>query len=140
MEHRAGRGKDVEQGRAMRRQASRSTHGVALSIVALMLGVACAGAACAAENKSSSSTGSPPPAAKKAAAAPRAPVDINHASRAELKTLPGIGDAEADRIIAARPYLTKVDLATKNVLPTGVYVALKDLIIAGQKGVPLPKQ
>jgi DNA uptake protein ComE-like DNA-binding protein len=63
-------------------------------------------------------------------------VDINSASRQELKTLPGIGDAEADKIIAGRPYLTKVDLVTKNVLPQGPYVSLKDRIVATQKGPP----
>ena len=31
-------------------------------------------------------------------------VDINSASKAELKKLPGINDAEADKIIAGRPY------------------------------------
>ena len=30
-------------------------------------------------------------------------VDINHATKDELKKLPGIGDAEAEKIIAARP-------------------------------------
>lgn len=52
-------------------------------------------------------------------------VDINHASRETLKTLPGIGDAEADRIIAARPYKTKAELVTRKVLPEGVFVTLK---------------
>jgi DNA uptake protein ComE-like DNA-binding protein len=67
-------------------------------------------------------------------------VDINSASRAELKTLPGIGDAEAAKIIAARPYLSKADLATNNVLPTGVYIALKDRIIAKPTGKPVAKK
>jgi DNA uptake protein ComE-like DNA-binding protein len=59
-------------------------------------------------------------------------VDINSASRAELKTLPGIGDAEADRIIKGRPYLSKAELVTRNVMPEGVYVSLKKQIIAKQ--------
>jgi DNA uptake protein ComE-like DNA-binding protein len=63
-------------------------------------------------------------------------VDINSANREKLKTLPGIGDAEADRIIAGRPYLTKEDLAVNKVLPTGVYLSLKRLIIAKQTGKP----
>jgi DNA uptake protein ComE-like DNA-binding protein len=67
-------------------------------------------------------------------------VDINSASRAELKTLPGIGDAEAAKIVAARPYLSKADLATNNVLPTGVYIALKDRIIAKPTGKPAVKK
>lgn len=70
-----------------------------------------------------------------------APIDINSASRAQLKTLPGIGDAEADRIISGRPYHSKADLVERGIIPTGVYVSLKGRIIAKQKskgkvGVP----
>jgi competence protein ComEA len=78
-----------------------------------------------------------PTASKKAA--PVTLVDINSASRAQLKTLPGIGDAEASRIIAGRPYLSKADLATKNVIPTGVYLSLKRQIIAIQTQEPKAK-
>jgi competence protein ComEA len=60
-------------------------------------------------------------------------VDINSASRDELKTLPGIGDAEADKIIAGRPYLSKAHLVTRNVLSEGQYYALKGRIKAVQK-------
>lgn len=81
--------------------------------------------------------GPKPEAAKARAAAPAASsgmaapqpaellVDINKASREALKTLPGVGDAEADRIIAARPYKTKAELVTKQALPTGVFLNLK---------------
>lgn len=61
-------------------------------------------------------------------------VDINSASKKELKTLPGIGDAEAEKIIKNRPYLTKVDLVSKGVLGEGPYLALRDRMIAFQKG------
>lgn len=85
--------------------------------------------------------GHPPPAqAKSTPASPPKRIDINGASRAELKTLPGIGDAEATKIIAGRPYLTKIDLVTKNVLPEGVYLALRDQIIAKQSGLPASKK
>ena len=60
-------------------------------------------------------------------------VDINSASRAQLRTLPGIGAADAERIVAGRPYLSKADLATKSVIPTGVYLSLKHRIVATQK-------
>jgi DNA uptake protein ComE-like DNA-binding protein len=67
-------------------------------------------------------------------------VDINSASRAQLRTLPEIGDAEATRIIAGRPYLSKADLASKNVIPTGVYLSIKSRIVALQKQEPKRKQ
>ena len=67
------------------------------------------------------------------------PIDINSATRSQLRTLPGIGAVEADRIAAGRPYFSKVDLATREVLPTGVYLSLKDRVIAKQKAKPKGK-
>ncbi len=73
-------------------------------------------------------------AVKKAEAPARVKlVDINSASKAELKKLPGIGDAEADKIIAGRPYLTKAHLVTRNIVPQGIYEGLKRQVIAKQK-------
>jgi hypothetical protein len=57
-------------------------------------------------------------------------VDLNSASRKELMTLPGIGAAEADRIVAHRPYLTKTELVTKSVLPVGPFVSVRRLVVA----------
>jgi DNA uptake protein ComE-like DNA-binding protein len=77
-------------------------------------------------------------AAKDAAgAAPVTLVDINSASREQLKSLPGIGDAEAARIVSGRPYLSKADLASRKVIPTGTYLSLKDRIVAIQ--VPMER-
>lgn len=59
-------------------------------------------------------------------------VNINGATREELKKLPGIGTAEADKIIAGRPYATKAHLVTQNIITRGVYENLKKLIIAKQ--------
>jgi competence protein ComEA len=70
-------------------------------------------------------------AGTKAAAAVKL-VDINSAGKKELKTLPGIGDAEADKIIAGRPYLVKAHLVTHNVISRGVYDNLRTLVIARQ--------
>ena len=61
------------------------------------------------------------------------PVDINSASKADLMKLRGIGDAEADRIIAGRPYLSKAHLVTHKVIPQGIYEQIKKQIIAVQK-------
>jgi DNA uptake protein ComE-like DNA-binding protein len=85
---------------------------------------------------------SPASAASKTKPAPAAKVklvDINSASRAELKTLPGIGDAEAARIIAARPYPSKAKLAADKVLSMEAYAALKGRIVAVQKAQPKAK-
>lgn len=76
---------------------------------------------------------------KKPAAKPVKRIDINSASRAELKTLPYIDDAAATRLIAGRPYLTKKELVSKNVVPLGPYLSLKDRVIALQKTKPKPK-
>ena len=54
-------------------------------------------------------------------------------------TLPGIGAAEASRIIANRPYLTKTELVTKNVLPIGPFLSVKHLVVAMPKTAPKGK-
>jgi len=75
--------------------------------------------------------------AAEATAKAKAPlVDINSASPAELKTLPGIGDVEATRIIAARPYPSKAKLVADKVLSIQAYDALRGHIVARQKGPP----
>ena len=59
-------------------------------------------------------------------------LDLNTASVAELKALPGVGDAYAAKIVAARPYASKAQLTSKNVVPDSVYTKVKDLVIAKQ--------
>jgi DNA uptake protein ComE-like DNA-binding protein len=60
-------------------------------------------------------------------------VDINSAGKKELKTLPGIGDAEAEKIIASRPFGGKAQLTTRGLIPGAVYENLKARVIARQK-------
>jgi DNA uptake protein ComE-like DNA-binding protein len=67
--------------------------------------------------------GAGPPA--KAPAVPPKKVDINNASLEQLKTGLQLGDAEAKKIIAHRPYKAKGELMTKAGLPEGVYQAVK---------------
>jgi len=82
--------------------------------------------------KASGTPGATEKSAKKAPAKPKA-VDINSAGKVELKKLPGIDDAAADRIVAGRPYLSKAHLVTRNIIPKGVYEQIKKQIIAVQK-------
>lgn len=59
-------------------------------------------------------------------------VDINSAGKAEMKTLPGVGDVEADKIIAGRPYLSKADLVTQKIVSPEIYGQLKSRVVAKQ--------
>ena len=59
-------------------------------------------------------------------------VDINSASDAELKAIPGLGDAYIAKIVVNRPYANKTQLKSKKVIPDAVYEKIKDLIIAKQ--------
>jgi DNA uptake protein ComE-like DNA-binding protein len=76
-------------------------------------------------------------AAKKAAAAKTEAatglIDINSADAATLKTIPGIGDAYAAKIVSNRPYKGKDEIVKKAGVPQGVYDKIKDKIIAKQK-------
>jgi competence protein ComEA len=59
-----------------------------------------------------------------------AKLDLNTATADQLKSLPGIGDAYAKRIIDGRPYTAKNQLTSRGILPQKTYDTIKDKIIA----------
>jgi competence protein ComEA len=60
-------------------------------------------------------------------------IDINSASKQDLESLQGIGEAYAQKIIDHRPYREKNDLVRLKIIPESTYHAISDKIIAHQK-------
>jgi DNA uptake protein ComE-like DNA-binding protein len=57
-------------------------------------------------------------------------VDLNAASVEELKQLPGIGDAQAKKIVESRPFKRNDELITKKILSVAAYDMLKEHLAA----------
>ena len=73
------------------------------------------------------------PDTRSSAAAPKAEmVDINTATTAELKMLPGVSDNDASKIVHGRPYTDKGQLVSKKVVSEPTYQKIKDHVVARQ--------
>jgi DNA uptake protein ComE-like DNA-binding protein len=70
---------------------------------------------------------------------PEKMVDLNNASLEELKTLPSVGDDEAKKIIANRPYTSRTDLVSKAGLPDGIYLAVRHRVVINDMKKPSKK-
>ena len=73
--------------------------------------------------------------ARSTAAAPKMDtVDINSATAAELKMLPGVSDSDSDasKIIQGRPYSDKSQLVSKKIVSEPTYEKIKDHVVARQ--------
>ena len=103
----------------------------AAQVLALLLAVSLASAVVAGQEPGSKPEAMATPAQmKKATAADK--LDLNTASKDQLKALPGIDDAHAQKIIDGRPYRTKLDLVHKKIISKATYDKIKDQIIAKQ--------
>lgn len=56
------------------------------------------------------------------------PLDLNAATKEQLLSLPGVTSAQADRMIANRPYDKTTELLTRRILPKSEYDKIADLV------------
>jgi DNA uptake protein ComE-like DNA-binding protein len=58
------------------------------------------------------------------------PLDINKAAEDQLQDLPGVNRAQANQIIASRPYDNPHQLVTRHILTEGEYGKISDRVVA----------
>lgn len=112
----AATAKKIIAGRPYSSTSDLSKAGVSLATIKKITPLVTIGIAAPAPAKTTSTKS---PASTKASAT-TAKVDLNSASPAELKELPGVGDATAKKIIASRPYFSVNDLSKAGVSATTV--------------------
>jgi DNA uptake protein ComE-like DNA-binding protein len=57
-----------------------------------------------------------------------AKTDLNTASKEDLMKLPGVDDATADKIVAARPFKSHSELESKNIVTKEQYKKLSSMV------------
>lgn len=60
------------------------------------------------------------------------PLDLNTASVADLKKLPGVGEGGAKKIVAGRPFSSTSELVDKNILSAAAFDKVKGLVTVGK--------
>jgi DNA uptake protein ComE-like DNA-binding protein len=60
------------------------------------------------------------------------PLDLNAATEEQLVSLPGVNRAEADRVIAGRPYSEPGELVTRHIMSKPEYDKIADRVTAGK--------
>jgi competence protein ComEA len=73
----------------------------------------------------------PAPVTQTTAAPKAAMVDINSATAADLKALPGMTDGDTAKIVQGRPYKDPSELTSKKILSDAEYAKIKDRLVAG---------
>ena len=58
------------------------------------------------------------------------PLDLNTATREQLLSLPGVTAAEANRVIAGRPYNDPGEVVTRHIMPKTEYDKIADQVTA----------
>ena len=58
-------------------------------------------------------------------------VNINKASKSQIKTTLGVTDEDAAKVIAGRPYTGKADLATRGIFTEGFYLTIRKRVVVG---------
>jgi len=108
--------KKIVAGRPYSSVSDLSKAGVSAATIKKITPLVAFGEAAPAANATAGKTAaSAKPSASSKAGVTGAPVDLNSASAAELKELPGVGDATAKKIIAGRPYSSVSDLSKAGV-------------------------
>jgi len=64
------------------------------------------------------------------------PLDVNNASVQALSKLPGVSNADAERIVSNRPYYAEADLVQRRILTQDQCDRLHGRLVVGPPGKP----